>query len=55
MLKYAENFMDERLIKVIIGSTESEELTIENGVVQGAGISVTLFLSAIADITRRRN
>jgi Reverse transcriptase (RNA-dependent DNA polymerase)/Endonuclease-reverse transcriptase len=54
MLKYAENFMDERLIKVIIGNTESEELTIENGVVQGAVISVTLFLAAIADITKIR-
>jgi hypothetical protein len=34
-----------------IGNTLSEEKQIENGVVQGAVLSVTLFLMAMAEIT----
>jgi hypothetical protein len=36
---------------VAIGNTLSKEKQIENGVVQGAVLSVTLFLVAMAEIT----
>jgi hypothetical protein len=43
--------MKNRTLLKAIGSTLSEEKQIENGVVQGAVLSVTLFLVPMADIT----
>jgi hypothetical protein len=42
--------MKNRTLRVAIGNTLSEEKQIENGVVQGAVLSVTLFLVAMAEI-----
>jgi len=50
MLKFITNFLEGRKLKTLVGSQESEEQEIENGVVQGAVLSVTLFLVAIANI-----
>jgi ribonuclease HI len=50
MLQYAKNFSTDRKIRVSIGNTYSRRTTIENGVPQGAVISVTLFLIAINPI-----
>jgi endonuclease/exonuclease/phosphatase family metal-dependent hydrolase len=52
MLRYSSNFMSNRRIKVAIGNTMSNEVILENGVPQGAVISVTLFLIAINPITK---
>jgi hypothetical protein len=43
--------MKNRTFRVAIGNTLSEEKQIENGVVQGAVLSVTLFFVAKAEIT----
>jgi hypothetical protein len=43
--------MKNQTLRVAIGNILSEEKQIENGVVQGAVLSVTLFLVAMADIT----
>jgi hypothetical protein len=48
MLHFVKNFTEDRTFKVIIGDRKSEKITIDNGVVQGAVISVTLFLIAIS-------
>jgi hypothetical protein len=42
--------IEDRTFKVIIGDTKSEKITIDNGVVQGAVLSVTLFLIAISEM-----
>jgi Reverse transcriptase (RNA-dependent DNA polymerase)/RNase H len=52
MLAFIQNFMTNRRMKVIVDDVTSEEQHIENGVVQGAVISVTLFLAAMADIVK---
>jgi Reverse transcriptase (RNA-dependent DNA polymerase)/Endonuclease-reverse transcriptase len=52
LLAYTNNFMSSRSIRVAVGNTYSEEREIENGVPQGAVISVTLFLIAINDIAQ---
>jgi hypothetical protein len=43
--------MKNRTLRVAIEKTLSEEKQIENGVVQGAVLSVTLFLVAMVEIT----
>jgi hypothetical protein len=53
LLHFINEFMINRTLRVAIGSTLSEEKQIENGVVQGVVLSVTLFLVAMADITHR--
>jgi hypothetical protein len=50
MLQFVKNFTDNRTFKVIIGDTKSEKITIDNGVVQGAVLGVTLFLIAISEM-----
>jgi predicted ATP-grasp superfamily ATP-dependent carboligase len=50
MLFCIENFMKERTLTVAVGNTISNEAAIENGVVQGAVLSVTLFLLAMSEI-----
>jgi ribonuclease HI len=52
MLQFIMGFLDNRSLKTVIGPHESEVVAIENGVPQGAVLSVTLFLIAIADICR---
>ena len=47
---FVKNFLNNRKIRVRIGTTLSDEFTTENGVPQGAVISVTLFLLAINNI-----
>jgi hypothetical protein len=51
LLQFINKFMKNRTLRVAIGNTLSEEKQIENGVVQGAVLSVTLFLVAMAEIT----
>jgi hypothetical protein len=51
MLQFISDFIRERTLRVAVGSTLSDERQIENGVVQGAVLSVTLFLVAMAGIT----
>jgi hypothetical protein len=48
MLHFVKNFTEDRTFKVIISDTKSEKIT--NGVVQGAVLSVTLFLIAIREM-----
>jgi hypothetical protein len=43
--------MKNRTLRVAIGSTLWEEKQIENGVIQGTVVRLTLFLVAMADIT----
>jgi hypothetical protein len=50
MLLLIRNFMKDRSLKVAVGNTLSKRMKIENGVVQGAILSVTLFLVAMAKI-----
>jgi hypothetical protein len=50
LICFIENVMKERTLRVEFGNTLSNEAVIENGVVQGAVLSVTLFLIAIAHI-----
>jgi hypothetical protein len=50
ILHSVENFTEDQTFKVIIGDTKSEKMTIDNGVVQGAVLSVTLFLIAISEM-----
>jgi Reverse transcriptase (RNA-dependent DNA polymerase) len=52
MLQYIVGFLSNRSLKTVVGAHESEEVAIKNGVPQGAVLSVTLFLIAIADICR---
>jgi hypothetical protein len=50
MLCCIKNFMKERTLTVAVGNNLSNEAGIENGVVQGAVLSVTLFLIAMSEI-----
>lgn len=54
MLKFIDNFMNNRKFKVSIGNHLSEWHEQENGVPQGSVLSVTLFLVAINDITKNK-
>jgi hypothetical protein len=49
MLCFIENFMKERTLRVAVGTTLLNA-TIENGFVQGAVLSVTLFFVAMSEI-----
>jgi len=49
MLTFLHNFLHNRKIQVKTGNVVSEQLNIENGLLQGSSISVTLFLVAIND------
>jgi hypothetical protein len=52
MLQFIRNFMRERTLRVAVGiSTLLDERPIENGVVQGAVLSVTLFIVIMAGVT----
>jgi Reverse transcriptase (RNA-dependent DNA polymerase) len=55
LLQFIVGFLQNRSLKTTIGAQESEEIEIENGVPQGAVLSVTLFLIAVADICRPSN
>jgi hypothetical protein len=50
MVGFAKNFMSNRTLRVPVGNTLSSPMSIKNGVVQGAVLSVTLFLVAMATI-----
>jgi hypothetical protein len=50
LLGFTNNFMNDRTLKVGIGKIMSSFKNIENGVPQGAVLSVTLFLVAMAKI-----
>jgi ribonuclease HI len=52
ILQFISGFLSNRSMKTMVGALESDEVEIENGVPQGAVLSVTLFLIAIADICR---
>jgi ribonuclease HI len=52
LMLYIRNFTNNRTFRVIIGNTLSKKCTQENGVVQGAVISVNLFLVGINGITK---
>jgi hypothetical protein len=45
--------MENRSFRVVLGQETSGKMYIENGVVQGAVISVTLFLVVMAEITNQ--
>lgn len=51
MLSFTINFLSNRSIQVRVNSTLSDPMKIENGVPQGAVLSVTLFLLRNNDIT----
>jgi ribonuclease HI len=53
MLHFVKNFTKDRTFKVAIGNTKSEKMSIDNGVVQGAVLSVTLFLVAISEMANK--
>jgi hypothetical protein len=54
MLRFVHNFMENRSFRVVLlGESVSEKTYTENGVIQGAVNSVTLFLVALADIVRQ--
>lgn len=55
MIRYIENFLSDRTFQVEIGTTKSETKEQENGIPQGAVLSVTLFLVAMYSITRKYN
>jgi hypothetical protein len=44
MLRFVSNFMENKPFRVILGESSSDKTSIENGVVQEALMSVTLFL-----------
>jgi ribonuclease HI len=52
MLGNVKEFMTNRTLRVAIGAHISDLVTIENGVPQGAVLSVTLFLVALSNIDR---
>jgi hypothetical protein len=52
MLGFAKNFMSSRTLRVAVESTLSSPMNIENGLVQRAVLSVTLFLVAMATICK---
>jgi hypothetical protein len=49
---FITNFTKDRSFRVTVGNTFSTKMNIENGTVQGAVISVTLFLIAMTDICK---
>jgi hypothetical protein len=51
MFFFIQNFMANQTFRFQIGDTTSEKYSQENGVVQGAALSVNLFLLAMMDIT----
>jgi hypothetical protein len=51
MLCFIESFMKERTLRVAFVNKFSNEAVFENGVVQGAVVSVTLFLIAMSEIS----
>lgn len=53
MLRYVEDFLSDRKFQVEIGTTRSNTKTQENGIPQGAVISVTLFLIAMNSIVNK--
>jgi hypothetical protein len=52
MHEFAKNFKSNRTLRVAVGNTLSSPMSIENGVVQGAVLNVTLFLVAVATICK---
>jgi hypothetical protein len=50
--KFISNFVSNRKLKVPVGNHYSRPKSIENRVVQGAVLSVTLFLVAMTDIVK---
>jgi hypothetical protein len=52
MLLFLTNFIKDRSFRVIVGNTFSTKINIENGIIQGAVIIVTLFLIAMTDICK---
>lgn len=52
MIKYIESFLTDRKFAVEIGNIRSDLRTQENGIPQGAVLSVTLFLVAMNSVTR---
>jgi hypothetical protein len=52
ILKFISDFMSNRKLKVAVGNHYSTPTSIENGVVQGAVLSVTLFFVAMTDIVK---
>jgi type II secretory pathway component PulC len=48
ILKFTHSLKTKRTLQVTIGNTYSKPREIENGVVQGAVLSMTLFLVAMA-------
>jgi hypothetical protein len=52
ILKFISNFISNRKLKVAVGNHYSRPKSIENGVVQGAVLTVTLFLVAMTDIVK---
>jgi hypothetical protein len=53
ILQFIKNFMSNRKLRVAVRSYFSNPKEIKNGVVQGAVLSVTLFLIAMADIVKQ--
>jgi hypothetical protein len=53
MLRFVRNFMDNRTFRVVLGAESSGKTHTENGVVQRAVMSVTLFLVALEDIVKQ--
>jgi hypothetical protein len=54
MLHFVKNFTEDRTFNhYIIGDTESKKMTIDNGMVQGVVLSVTLFLIAISEMPNK--
>jgi hypothetical protein len=53
MLHFVKNFTKDLTFKVAIGNTKSEKMSIDNGVVQGAVLSVTHFLIAISEMANK--
>jgi hypothetical protein len=51
LLHFINEIMKNRTLRVVIGNTLSEKKQIENGVVNGTVLSVTLFLVAMVEIT----
>jgi hypothetical protein len=52
ILQFFKNFMSNRKLRLAVGNYCSNPKEIKNGMVQGAVLSVTLFLIAMADIVK---
>ena len=50
MLRWIEEFLQNRTFQVLIGNTKSETITMTNGLPQGSTLSPTLFNVMMADI-----